>query len=170
VSQHLSMLTAWPSTVPGALIPSNASCRLLQTVCHTRLWRLDLPFPQTKHCVHFTLLHGVHPHPTLHLDGSTLPFAPFFKFICLLDMKLMGTSSDVAPRYIGTFTEHIKSFIWVVRGWDGKCSVTARMSTLELDYGSFMYGSTMKSRLSVIDSVHNTGIRLATGCLSRQPS
>lgn len=44
------------------------------------------------------------------------------------------------------------------------------MSTLELDYGSFMYGSAMKSRLSVVESVHNTGMRLATGCLPHQPS
>jgi hypothetical protein len=40
----------------------------------------------------------------------------------------------------------------------------------KLDYGSFMYGSAMKSRLSIIDGVHNTGICLATGCLLHQPS
>jgi hypothetical protein len=33
----------------------------------------------------------------------------------------------------------------------------------KVDYGSFVYGSTMKSILSIIDRVHNMGILLATG-------
>jgi hypothetical protein len=40
------------------------------------------------------------------------------------------------------------------------------------DYGSFVYGSATKSKLSMIDPVHNTGICLATGafCTSQLES
>jgi hypothetical protein len=40
----------------------------------------------------------------------------------------------------------------------------------KIEYGSFVYGSVEKSRLSVIDPVHNTELRLATWRLSHQPS
>jgi hypothetical protein len=33
----------------------------------------------------------------------------------------------------------------------------------KLDYGNFVYGSATKSNLSIINPIHNTGIRLATG-------
>lgn len=36
----------------------------------------------------------------------------------------------------------------------------------KVDYGSFVYGSAMESKLSIVDPVHYTGIHLATGMFS----
>jgi hypothetical protein len=53
------------------------------------------------------------------------------------------------------------------RSWGGDRSVVMQLYRSlvrsKIDYGSFVYGSATKSKLSIIDPVHNTGIRLATG-------
>lgn len=64
-----------------------------------------------------------------------------------------------------TVTEYFKSLSG--RSWDAVRTVNLRLYRAlirsKIVYGSFVYGSATKFKLSIIDSVHNKGIRLATG-------
>jgi hypothetical protein len=49
-------------------------------------------------CVHFTRLRGLHPHPSLFLNNSALPFVPSVTFWAFYwQQAFMGTSFEMAP-------------------------------------------------------------------------
>jgi hypothetical protein len=110
---------------------------------------------------------SLHPHPSLFLNNSALPFVPSVKFLDLfLDSKL---SWEPHLRWLRVLSERSLNVLKVLSGrpWGGDRSVMLQLYRSlvrsKIDYGSFVYGSATKSKLSIIDPVHNTGIRLATG-------
>jgi hypothetical protein len=72
-------------------------------------------------------------------------------------------------RYLRAKCEWTLNILKVLSGrsWRGDRPVRLRLYRAlirsKIDCGSSLYGSAKKSRLSIIDPVHNTGLRLATG-------
>jgi hypothetical protein len=141
--------------------------RRLQLAIH-RLsrWALEngFSFSRTKSlCVHFTRLRGLHPHPTLFLENSALPFVLSLKFLGLfLDRKL---SWEPHLRWL-----HVKcqgslnmSKVLSGRSWGGDRTASTPNCPLQVKLWQLRVSLRHESKLSIIDPVHNMGIRLATG-------
>jgi hypothetical protein len=159
VATSLYVETSLFTTVPGALSSSNTGFRALEN---------GFSFsPDKTQCVHFTHLRGLRPHPSLLLSNCALPFVITVKFLGLmLDSKL---SWEPHLRWLCVRREWSLNVLKVLSGgsWDGDRKVMLRLYRSlvrsKVDYGSFVYGSTTKSKLSMMDPIHNIGIHLATG-------
>jgi hypothetical protein len=145
--------------------------------------------PDTHHCQSFVTLGSAewillscnqNPVCTLHtiagstssphklfLNDSTLLFASAVKFLgLLLDSKLLWE-----PQLIWLHLKYKQSLnilnVLCGRSWGRDWMVMLwlyhALIHLQIDYGSFTYSSTTKSKLSIIDPVHNTMIQLTTG-------
>lgn len=109
----------------------------------------------------------VFPPPDLFLNNSTVRFAQAVKYLgLLLDSKLLWESH---LRWLGVKHEQSLNILKVLSGrfWGKDWTVMLQCALIhsKIDSGSFINGSVMKSRLSIIDPVHNTGI-----CLKLAPS
>jgi hypothetical protein len=125
---------------------------------------MDSPSLKVIQYVHFIHLKDFHPHPTLFLNNSTL-FVPSVKFLgLLLDSKLPW---ELLLQWLCIRCERSLNISKVLSGrsWDGDLTVMLQfycsMVCYKVDYGSFMYGSSIESKLSAM----NPRIHFATGCL-----
>ena len=144
--------------------------QLQLTITSLADWALQTGFQfsatKTK-CIHFHRLRGVHPPPDLRLRGTLLPFAPHLKFLGLhLDSKLTW---EHHIRHLRASCDRSLRVLRVLSGvsWGGDRTVMLRLYRAlvrsKLDYGCFIYGAASASKLRLLDTVHHTGIRLATG-------
>jgi hypothetical protein len=107
------------------------------------------------------------PPPHLYLNNRAPPFAPSVKFLgLLLDSKLTW-EPHLWWLWVKCERSHRILQILIGSSWGGDQMVMLWLyHTLicsKTDYGGFVYGSATKSKLSVIDPIHHTGIHLATG-------
>ena len=120
-------------------------------------------------CVHFCQLRKVHDDPELYLYGSLIPVVEDFKFLgVLFDRKL---SFIPHIKYLKAKCLKALNLLKVLSHTDWGADRTVLLQLYrsiirsKLDYGSIVYGSATarKSYLSMLDTVHHQGLRLALG-------
>jgi hypothetical protein len=150
--------------------------RFQLTINHLSHWALQNGFSfsaaKTQY-VHFLRLRGVHPPPVLYLNNHALPVVPSAKFLGLvLDSRLCW---EPHLRQLRASCERSLNILRVLSGvsWGGDRTVMLRLYRSlvrsKLDYCSFIYGSATEAKLRILDPVHHTGIRLATGAFRTSP-
>ena len=124
-------------------------------------------------CVHFCQLRKVHDDPELYLYGSLIPVVEDFKFLgVLFDRKL---SFIPHINYLKAKCLKALNLLKVLShtDWGADCTVLLQLYRSiirsKLDYGSIVYGSARKSYLSMLDTVHHQGLRLALGAFRTSP-
>ena len=144
--------------------------RKLETWCNHNGFK----FSQSKTvCVHFSQLRGLHPDPSLTLNGTAIPVVNEIKFLGVwFDRKL---SFVPHLKYLKAKCLKALNLIKVVAklDWGGDRKVLLRLYRSlvrsKLDYGSIVYGSARKSYLQMLDPVANQGLRLALGAFRTTP-
>ena len=152
--------------------------QLQNTINKLQVWALENGFKfSTAKC---KILHFVPPYerrkirdPELVIDGQPIEVAEEVKFLGLLwDSKM-------------TFAPHIRELkkkctkslnlmkVVAHTKWGGDRVTLLRLYRAlirsQLDYGSIVYGSANKSELKKLDSIHNSGLRLALGAFRTSP-
>ena len=124
-------------------------------------------------CVHFCQLRKVHDDPELYLYGSLIPVVEDFKFLgVLFDRKL---SFIPHIKYLKAKCLKALNLLKVLSHTDWGADRTVLLQLYrsiirsKLDYGSIVYGSARKSYLSLLDTVHHQGLRLALGAFRTSP-
>ena len=124
-------------------------------------------------CVHFCQLRKVHDDPELYLYGSLIPVVEDFKFLgVLFDRKL---SFIPHIKYLKAKCLKALNLLKVLSHTDWGADRTVLLQLYrsiirsKLDYGSIVYGSARKSYLSMLDTVHHQGLRLALGAFRTSP-
>ena len=132
--------------------------------------RTGFKFSETKTtCMHFSRHRGLFPDPDIYLKGQALPFTNYVKFLGLwFDTKLNWKEQ---VKQLKIKCQSSLNLLRVLTGtrWGADRTVMLRIYRAlvrsKLDYGSVVYDSARKSYLRPLNTVHNTGIRLATGAL-----
>ena len=124
-------------------------------------------------CVHFCQLRKVHDDPEFYLYGSLIPVVEDFKFLgVLFDRKL---SFIPHIKYLKAKCLKALNLLKVLSHTDWGADRTVLLQLYrsiirsKLDYGSIVYGSARKSYLSMLDTVHHQGLRLALGAFRTSP-
>jgi ribonuclease HI len=124
-------------------------------------------------CVHFSRQRGINVDPQLRLGQELIQVAPEARFLGLLfDSKLTW-----APhlRQLKDKCFRAMNILRALSGssWGADRAVMLRLYRAlirsKLDYACFVYGSASGTSLKMLDSVHNEGIRLATGAFRTSP-
>jgi len=123
--------------------------------------------------MHFCQLHKIHPHPSLTIGGSIVPVVNEYKFLGLIfDSKL-----NFIPhiKYLKNRCHQALNLLRLVShmDWGADRRVLLRLYKAlvrsRLDYGCVVYGSARKSYLSMLDPIHNQGLRLSLGAFRTSP-
>ena len=124
-------------------------------------------------CVHFCKLRRIHNDPVLYLYGSPIPVVEHSKFLgVIFDRKL---SFIPHIRYVKAKCLKALNLMKVLSntswGADRSTLLYLYLSLIrsKLAYGSIVYGSTRKSYLQTLDSVHHQGLPLALGAFRTSP-
>ena len=129
--------------------------------------------PSKTNCVHFCNRRGLHPHPSLTLNGQPIPVVEKTKFLGLIfDSKL-----NFKPHidYLRAKCEKAINLLRVVSkmdwGADRKVLLRLYRSLVRsrLDYGASVYGSARPSYLKKLEPVQNQALRLALGAFRTSP-
>lgn len=125
--------------------------------------------PAKCNVTHFTRKQGVFPRPAIAFHKTTLPTLDVSRFLGLyFDSKLSWRP------HIAALRAKCMKAMNILRALSGTSWGADRESMLrlyralirsKLDYGSIVYNSARKSYLKPLNTVHNAGIRLATGAL-----
>ena len=144
--------------------------KLQQCINRIEDWATNNSFKFSKsktQCVHFCKLRKVHNDPVLYLYGSPIPVVEESKFLgVIFDRKL---SFIPHIRYIKTKCLRASNLLKVLShtSWGADrftlLHLYRSLVRSKLDYGSIVYGSTRKSYLQILDTVHHQGLRLALG-------
>jgi hypothetical protein len=123
------------------------------------------------HCVHFKWLRGLYPPTNLFLSNGVLPFPP----------AVMFTLSSWQQTLMESHLQHLCiKCKWslnvsnILSGWSWSRDQTEMLWLhtrihSKMDYGSFIYGSSMKSELSILNRAHSIEIHLAAGAFHASP-
>ena len=123
--------------------------------------------------VHFCRIRGLHPDPDIYIKGQRIPCAQEARFLGLIfDHRL-------------TWVAHLKSLkskcldalnilkVLAHTSWGSDRQTLLRLHKAlilsKISYGCEIYSSATPSRLKILDSVHHSGIRLATGAFKSSP-
>ena len=114
--------------------------------------------------MHFCQFHKLHLDPSLYLDGEHIPVVK--EYTCL---GLIFDNNTI-------FTE-CKKAINVLKvshnNWGATRKVLLRLYRAlvrsKLDYGSFVYGSARVSYITILDPIHNQGLRICLGVFRTSP-
>jgi ribonuclease HI len=127
-------------------------------------------FSETKtSCMHFSRHRGLFPDPDILIKGHALPFVNAVKFLGLWFDQKLNWKENV--RQLRIKCQSSLNLLRVLAGtsWGADRTVMLRLYRAlvrsKLDYGSVVYASARESYLKPLNTVHNTGIRLATGAL-----
>ena len=131
-------------------------------------------FSTTKTVVmHFCRIRGVHPDPDLYMYGQRIACKEETRFLGLLfDNRLSWGLhlKDLKIRCLQALNilRVLSHTSW---GVDRKHLITLYKALVfsKLSYGCEIYSSATKSRLAILDSIHNAGIRLAGGAFKSSP-
>ncbi len=155
---------------------SAAERRIQLTIDRVQRWVQErgFRFSSTKTvAMHFCRIRGVHPDPDLFLDGRRIS--------CPQEVKFLGLTLD--PRL--TWVPHLRrvkgscgqtlNLLRVLShtkwGADRRTLLMLHRSLVlsKLEYGCELYSSATPARLRTLDSVHHSGLRLATGAFRTSP-
>ena len=150
--------------------------QLQQCLNKIQKWALEngLKFSKTKiQCMHFCQLRGLHSDPVLKLDGVEIPVVDQYKFLGVIFDKKLSFIPHI--NYLKAKCHKALQLLRVVAHTDwgaDKSTLLKLYRSLvrsKLDYGCFIYGSTRKSYLRCLDSIHHLGLRLVLGALRTSP-
>ena len=123
--------------------------------------------------MHFCNIRGVHPDPDLYIHGQRISCKEETRFLGLIfDPKLtwLPHLKDLKTKCL-TALNVLKVLSHSSWGADRKHLTILYKSLVlsKLSYGCEVYSSATKSRLSILDSIHNAGLRLASGAFKSSP-
>ena len=124
-------------------------------------------------CMHFCQLRQCHLHPELTLGGTKIECVDEFKFLGLVFDRKLNFKAHI--QYLLKRCTKALNLLKVVAhtDWGADRTVLLRLyRTLirsKLDYGCIVYGSTRKSYLQKLDTIHHQGLRIATGAFRTSP-
>ena len=129
--------------------------------------------PTKTVCVHFCQRRGLHPDPSLILNGTQIPVVPQVKFLGVwFDRKL---NFKYHIDFLKAKCLRALNLLRVVSklDWGGDRHVLLRiyrsLIRSKLDYGCSIYGSARKSYLKKLDPIANQGLRLCLGAFRTSP-
>ena len=150
--------------------------QLQQCLNKIQKWALENGFKLSKtktQCMHFCQLRGLHNDPVVKLDGVEIPVVDQYKFLGdIFDRKL---SFIPHINYLKAKCHKALQLLRVVAHTDwgaDKSTLLKLYKSLvrsKLDYDCFIYGSSRKSYLRCLDSIHQLGLRLTLGALRTSP-
>lgn len=124
-------------------------------------------------CIHFSRRRQMLPSPELTLGELPLPYVEYCRFLGLtFDRRLSWNF------HIKSLKENCMNKINVLKvlsktKWGADRSTMLKIYKAlicsKLDYGCFVYGSARLHSLTKLDTVHHTGIRIATGAFKTSP-
>ena len=124
-------------------------------------------------CMHFCRLKGVHPDPDLYLNRQRIPVVTETRFLGLIfDSRLTWIPH---LKYLKTKCVEALNILKVLShtswGADRVQMLKLYHSLIlsKLTYGCEIYTSATSARLRTLDSVHHSGIRIATGAFKSSP-
>ena len=121
----------------------------------------------------FTRKRKLFQNPSLFLSGTKINFVDKYKFLGVtFDKKLKWTHHIKEVKAKATRNLNIIKILSHSRfGSDRKTllKIHKTMVLPILDYGNLVYATANKNTLSTINTVHNTGVRLATGAFRTSP-
>ena len=115
-------------------------------------------FPTKTQCVHFCRRRGIHPDPELFLNNSLIPVVGEARFLGLIFDKKLNFKSHISE--VKTISLKALNLLRVLSNtnWGADRKVLLRLYRSlvrsKLDYGSIVYGSTCKSYIGMLDTVH----------------
>ena len=136
--------------------------------------RRGFKFSTTKTvAMHFCKIRGVHPDPDLYMYGQRIACKEETRFLGLIfDNKLTWGPhiNDLKIRCLQALNV-LRVLSHTSWGADRKHLMILYKALVasKLSYGCEVYSSATKTRLAVLDSVHNAGIRLSTGAFKSSP-
>ena len=123
--------------------------------------------------MHFCRLRGVHPDPDLYLGNRRISCVEETRYLGLVfDSRLTWVPH---LKYIKSACQRVLSLLRVLAhtSWGADRDTLLLLHRVlilsKLEYGCEVYSSATEARLRVLDSVHHTGIRLATGAFRTSP-
>jgi hypothetical protein len=117
--------------------------------------------------VHFSRLRGLSPDPEISLRGNPLPVVENFKFLGLVFDKKLNWREHFKQLRVKCFK--CLNLLRYLTGtqWGADRTVMLRVYRAlirsKLDYGSIVYDSARESYKKTLNTIHNSGIRLAIG-------
>ena len=124
-------------------------------------------------CMHFCRIRGVHPDPDLHLNGQRIPVVTEARFLGLVfDSRLTWVSH---LKYLKTKCVEALNILKVLSHTSWGADRTQMLKLYhslilsKLSYGCEIYTSATSARLRILDSIHHSGIRVATGAFKSSP-
>lgn len=123
--------------------------------------------------MHFCRLRGVHPDPDLYLGNRRISCVETTRYLGLVfDSRLTWVphlrSVKAACQKALSLLRVLAHTFW---GADRETLLLLHRTLVlsKLEYGCEVYSSATEARLRVLDSVHHTGVRLATGAFRSSP-
>lgn len=136
--------------------------------------RNGFKFSQTKtKCVHFCRQRKLHLDPSLKLDNTEIPIVEEHKFLGIIFDKKLNYIPHI--KYLKVKCNKTIQLMRVIANinWGADRQVLIKLYRAlirtKLDYGCFIYGSTRKSYLRELETIHNQGLRLALGAFNTSP-
>ena len=124
-------------------------------------------------CIHFYRGQGVHVPPSLYLNGNELPYVENVRFLGMtLDRRLNWRDHFRILRDNCFKVLNILRFLSHSTWGADRTSMLMLYRALvrsRLDYGSIVYSSARDTYMKPLSTVHNTGLRLATGAFRTSP-
>jgi ribonuclease HI len=120
-------------------------------------------------CVHFSRVRGLFPDPEISLRGSLLPVAQTIKFLGLVFDRKLNWKEHFNQLRLKCFKSlNLLRYLTGTK-WGADRTVMLRVYRAlirsKLDYGCAVYDSARESYKNSLNTIHNTGIRLAIGAL-----
>ncbi|KAF4520292.1 hypothetical protein B566_EDAN004351, partial [Ephemera danica] len=129
---------------------------------------------QKTNVIHFHRLRGIHQNPCIYLENAPIQVVENIKFLGLIFDSKLNWKMHLAS--IKKKCQAPLNIMRVVSGtnWGADRKVLLQLhKTLVrsiIDYGCPVYSSARESYLRILDSIHNTGLRLATGAFRSTPT
>lgn len=126
--------------------------RLPSVVCHTGIYRADLHSLQHRPSVYTVLYHLLHLSCYCVFLTATI-MESHLQYLCI--------------KYRGSLK--VSKMVGHGQRPDSNALTLHTLILSKMDCGSFIYDSSMKSKLSILNPAHSIGIHLATGAFHASP-
>jgi ribonuclease HI len=151
---------------------SSATRQLQNTVARLARWaeKTGFSFSPTKtKCIHFSRHRSVFPDPEISLKNEIIPVCETVKFLGLVFDQKLNWKAHIAQLRIQCFKSlNLLRYLTGTK-WGADRTVMLRVYRAlirsKLDYGCAVYDSARQSYKKSLNTIHNSGIRLATGAL-----
>ena len=136
-------------------------------------WANTNGFKNKTRCVHFCQLRKMHNNPLIKLEHTDIPVVDEYKFLDIMFDRKLSFLPHI--KYLKTKTTRAQQLLQVVAhtkwGADRQMLLKSYRAVVcsQLDYGSFIYRSTRKSYVKMLDPIHHEGLRLVLGAFKTSP-